>query len=591
MWSSFGRNLLLEMRFWTANMATSVTNVAKRNAGRAGTAGKSRGNTGMTGSVKPTKKENEKVSKGRLQAASDVRPKSTTASLPDRTSPPNRKLTTSSSAGNVNAKRNVRQPRLRSSQSDAGIAKAFQKLTIQERKSASSAQSRRSSSASGGSHVCKSLEDVARWILTKKCHSIVVMAGAGISTPSGIPDFRTPGSGLYDNLQQYKIPSPEAIFDIDFFHRDPRPFFTLAKELYPGTYRPNYVHYFVRMLHEKGILLRMYTQNIDGLERISGIPAAKLVEAHGTFATSTCTRCGEKYDGDDTKAEIMNDVTPICKQRSCRGKVKPDIVFFGEDLPKRFFYYLKDFAQCDLVIVMGTSLEVQPFASIINSARGYVPRLLINREAVGPFARPRSGRFNDVAVTGDLMECVQKFARVLGWKKALEDLIKEHGAVLDEQFGSRKSTESVSENGVDGDPGVDGSTDGSANGKPASLASSGGSTNQNPRGGFRGYRANSCQSMDALKGHATKPDGFKSPSRNLHTVSETTAPLNTLAKFNPSQRVVRSTNHRVALPRLNSRQPRRKDTSGRRGKSSWRSDSSDSSDSSESSSETDSSDS
>ena len=79
---------------------------------------------------------------------------------------------------------------------------------------------------------------------------------------------RSPGSGLYDNLQQYHIPYPEAIFDIDFFRRNPKPFFTLAKELYPsGKYRPNYVHYFVRMLHDKGVLLRMYTQNIDGLER------------------------------------------------------------------------------------------------------------------------------------------------------------------------------------------------------------------------------------------------------------------------------------------------------------------------------------
>ena len=79
---------------------------------------------------------------------------------------------------------------------------------------------------------------------------------------------RTPGTGLYDNLQQYSIPYPEAIFDIDYFHVNPRPFFTLAKELYPsGKYRPNYIHYFVRLLHDKGLLLRMYTQNIDGLER------------------------------------------------------------------------------------------------------------------------------------------------------------------------------------------------------------------------------------------------------------------------------------------------------------------------------------
>ncbi len=80
--------------------------------------------------------------------------------------------------------------------------------------------------------------------------------------------FRTPGTGLYDNLRQYKIPYPQAIFDMDYFECNPRPFYTLAKELYPcGKYQPNYSHYFLRLLHEKNVLLRVYTQNIDGLER------------------------------------------------------------------------------------------------------------------------------------------------------------------------------------------------------------------------------------------------------------------------------------------------------------------------------------
>ena len=79
--------------------------------------------------------------------------------------------------------------------------------------------------------------------------------------------LRTPGTGLYDNLQDYNIPEPTAIFDIDYFWYDPRPFFCLAKTLYPGNFQPNLAHYFVKLLHDKGLLLRMYTQNIDGLER------------------------------------------------------------------------------------------------------------------------------------------------------------------------------------------------------------------------------------------------------------------------------------------------------------------------------------
>lgn len=79
--------------------------------------------------------------------------------------------------------------------------------------------------------------------------------------------FRTPGTGLYDNLQKYHLPEPSAVFDAAYFNHNPRPFFSLAKELYPGRFSPNLVHCFVRLLQDKGVLLRNYTQNIDGLER------------------------------------------------------------------------------------------------------------------------------------------------------------------------------------------------------------------------------------------------------------------------------------------------------------------------------------
>lgn len=187
------------------------------------------------------------------------------------------------------------------------------------------------------------------------------MAGAGISTPSGIPDFRSPGSGLYDNLQQYDLPYAEAIFEINFFHHKPEPFFALAKELYSGNYQPNLTHYFVRLLHDKGQLLRMYTQNIDGLERLAGIPPERLVEAHGTFSTATCTVCRRNYKGEDLCPDIMEGQVPTCP--TCKGVVKPDIVFFGEELPQHFFKYLRDFPLADLLIIMGTSLEVRDRSS------------------------------------------------------------------------------------------------------------------------------------------------------------------------------------------------------------------------------------
>ncbi|XP_060626358.2 NAD-dependent protein deacetylase sirtuin-3, mitochondrial isoform X3 [Anolis sagrei] len=200
------------------------------------------------------------------------------------------------------------------------------------------------------------LKDVTELIRKKECHRIVVMVGAGLSTPSGIPDFRSPGSGLYSNLQQYNIPYPEAIFELNYFFHNPKPFFLLSKELYPGNYRPNYAHYFLRLLYDKGILLRLYTQNIDGLERVAGIPPDKLVEAHGTYATATCTVCRRSYPGEDFRGDVMAEKIPKCP--ICTGIIKPDIVFFGEELPHRFFLHVTDFPMADLLFIIGTSLEV-----------------------------------------------------------------------------------------------------------------------------------------------------------------------------------------------------------------------------------------
>lgn len=102
------------------------------------------------------------------------------------------------------------------------------------------------------------IDDLVSDILRKKIKKVVVMAGAGISTPSGIPDFRSPGSGLYNNLKEFDIPYPEAIFEISYFRQNPKPFFALAKDLIPNIekYKPNKIHYFVKLLQEKRLLYR-----------------------------------------------------------------------------------------------------------------------------------------------------------------------------------------------------------------------------------------------------------------------------------------------------------------------------------------------
>ncbi|NXJ68022.1 SIR3 deacetylase, partial [Rostratula benghalensis] len=272
------------------------------------------------------------------------------------------------------------------------------------------------------------LREVAERLGKKEWQRVVVMAGAGISTPSGIPDFRSPGSGLYSHLEQYDIPYPEAIFELTYFFANPKPFFTLAKELYPGNYRPNYAHYFLRLLHDKGLLLRLYTQNIDGLERVAGIPPDKLVEAHGTFATATCTVCRRKFPGEDFRrrwvlsggGEVLADRVPRCPV--CTGVIKPDIVFFGEELPQRFLLHLADFPLADLLLVMGTSLEVEPFASLAGAVRRGGPRVLINRDLVGPFSWQQRG--GDVAQLGDVVTGVEKLVELRGGEEEMQTLMR-----------------------------------------------------------------------------------------------------------------------------------------------------------------------
>ncbi|KAK5581325.1 hypothetical protein RB653_001356 [Dictyostelium firmibasis] len=274
------------------------------------------------------------------------------------------------------------------------------------------------------------IEEIAKYIKSGKCKNIIVMTGAGISVAAGIPDFRSPKTGLYEKLDKYDLPYREAIFDIEYFKKNPKPFYVLSKELFPGSFDPTTVHYFIKLLSDKGLLLRNFTQNIDTLERIAGIPGSKLVEAHGSFATSHCVSCKKEYSTDYVKEKIFKDELPECKETSgCKGIVKPDIVFFGESLPSRFNDCAReDFPKCDLLLVIGTSLKVHPFASLINFAKD-IPRVLINFEEVG--TNPYGGfKFNnpsnklDVKCIGDCQSLVLDLIKLLGWENDFDQLIK-----------------------------------------------------------------------------------------------------------------------------------------------------------------------
>ena len=214
------------------------------------------------------------------------------------------------------------------------------------------------------------------------------------------------------------LPHAEAVFDISFFRSNPIPFYTLARELYPGKYRPTISHSFIRLLAKKGLLLKLFTQNIDCLDREAGVPEDKIVEAHGSFATQSCIECGSSFPEEAMKEAIEDQEVPQCQIPQCNGLVKPDIVFFGEQLPANFHNnrWLPETA--DLCIVMGTSLTVQPFASLPGFCPEGVPRLLINMERVGGLG----SRADDVLLLGDCDAGVKRLAEALGWLDDLEAL-------------------------------------------------------------------------------------------------------------------------------------------------------------------------
>jgi NAD-dependent SIR2 family protein deacetylase len=235
-------------------------------------------------------------------------------------------------------------------------------------------------------------------ILSGNYKNVIVMTGAGISTAAGIPDFRSPKIGLYATLkemQSLKFRSPTFVFDIGVFMSDPKPFWWIFNKLWPKNEwpLPTDMHYFISLLNEKGILLRSYTQNVDGLEIQAGLPDEKLIQCHGTLTSAHCKDCGAEVsfaeclrqvqpNMERPDNEIGDTVVPHCP--SCGGEhVKPDVTFFGESLPPKFYRYLKsDFDKCDLLIVSGTALEVWPFAGLITHVKADVPRFVINLKPV-----------------------------------------------------------------------------------------------------------------------------------------------------------------------------------------------------------------
>ena len=214
-----------------------------------------------------------------------------------------------------------------------------------------------------------SLSTLRNWI--RESNSIVFFGGAGVSTESGIPDFRSTG-GLYH--QEWKFP-PETILSHTFYECNPEEFFRFyrAKMLAPDA-KPNAAHRKLAEWEEQGKLRAVITQNIDGLHQAAG--SKNVLELHGSVLRNYCERCGKFHD----MAFILNGTgVPIC---SCGGRVKPDVVLYEEGLDQTTIERsVRAIAEADVLIIGGTSLNVYPAAGLVNYYRGK-KFVLINKSAV-----------------------------------------------------------------------------------------------------------------------------------------------------------------------------------------------------------------
>lgn len=206
--------------------------------------------------------------------------------------------------------------------------------------------------------------------LVNKCDNIVFFGGAGVSTESGIPDFRSK-DGLYN--QQYKY-SPETILSHTFFMNKTEEFFKFYKlKMNSLKYQPNITHIKLSELEARGKLKAVITQNIDGLHQKAG---SKVVyELHGSVLRNYCMNCNKFYDAEYV---FNSNGIPRC---SCGGIIKPDVVLYEEELDEETIENSTAAIQkADLLIVAGTSLTVQPASSLINFFRGK-NLVLINRDS------------------------------------------------------------------------------------------------------------------------------------------------------------------------------------------------------------------
>lgn len=238
--------------------------------------------------------------------------------------------------------------------------------------------------------------------LLKHSRAAVAFTGAGISTSSGIPDFRSPSSGLWNNVD------PMAVASIYGFRQNPQLFYDWVYTLTQITCdaKPNVAHYALAELETRASLQSIITQNIDALHTRAG--SSRVFELHGHLREATCTHCFKIYPGEPILRQFLSDrVIPRCP--ACGGIIKPNVILFGEQLPHQVFHAAQVAARhSDLMLVIGTSLEVAPASDIPRLALRHGARLvIINREPT-PFDQSAC-----VVIHGDAAEVLPEIMRHL----------------------------------------------------------------------------------------------------------------------------------------------------------------------------------
>ena len=237
--------------------------------------------------------------------------------------------------------------------------------------------------------------------LIQSSQYMVAFTGAGQSTASGIPDFRSPGSGLWEKA------NPMLVASIWAFRLRPQTFFDWIRPLVPALLeaRPNPAHTALAQLEALGYLRAVITQNIDGLQQQAG--SQRVLEIHGHMRAATCVRCYKQVPIDPIiEGFLRRGGVPRCE---CGGVLKPDVILFGEQLPIRVYNAaLAEARRCDLILVSGSSLEVAPAADIpLLAVEGGARSIVVNLQPT-PLDRQA-----DVVIHADVTDVLPRFVAAL----------------------------------------------------------------------------------------------------------------------------------------------------------------------------------